>query len=195
MTKTNVKFSERYAPRYFIAWILIACILLGVIGAVLYNINAVMMLFGKGNIHLRPLPDIQAQVTALSEQYNVTGLTQNPDGSVRFEYAAKNNVASFSILSETDGKKVSQINGQIDLSAFDLTQITEIYSFVDSLVKPLCRERDILAAEVALLKIAGKTQLIRYETFLYQEHVVDDKFITLRKEKDSYVIELSITPM
>lgn len=195
MTKTNVKFSERYAPRYFIAWILIACILLGVIGAVFYNINAVMMLFGKGNIHLRPLPDIQAQVTALSEQYNVTGLTQNPDGSVRFEYAAKNNVASFSILSETDGKKVSQINGQIDLSAFDLTQITEIYSFVDSLVKPLCRERDILAAEVALLKIAGKTQLIRYETFLYQEHVVDDKFITLRKEKDSYVIELSITPM
>jgi hypothetical protein len=195
LTKTNVKFSERYAPRYFIAWILIDCILLGVIGAVLYNINAVMMLFGKGNIHLRPLPDIQAQVTALSEQYNVTGLTQNPDGSVRFEYAAKNNVASFSILSETDGKKVSQINGQIDLSAFDLTQITEIYSFVDSLVKPLCRERDILAAEVALLKIAGKTQLIRYETFLYQEHVVDDKFITLRKEKDSYVIELSITPM
>lgn len=190
-----MKFSERYAPRYFIAWILIACILLGVIGAVLYNINAVMMLFGKGNIHLRPLPDIQAQVTALSEQYNVTGLTQNPDGSVRFEYAAKNNVASFSILSETDGKKVSQINGQIDLLAFDLTQITEIYSFVDSLVKPLCRERDILAAEVALLKIAGKTQLIRYETFLYQEHVVDDKFITLRKEKDSYVIELSITPM
>ena len=114
---------------------------------------------------------------------------------MRFEYAAKNNVASFSILSETDGKKISQINGRIDLSAFDLTQITEIYSFVDSLVKPLCRERDILAAEVALLKIASKTQLIRYETFLYQEHVVDDKFITLRKEKDSYVIELSITPM
>ncbi len=190
-----MKFSERYAPRYFIAWILIICILLGVIGAVLYNINAVMMLFGKGSIHLRPLPELQAQVTALSEQYTITGFTQNPDGSVRFEYAAKNNVASFSILSETDGKKISQINGRIDLSAFDLTQITEIYSFVDSLVKPLCRERDILAAEVALLKIASKTQLIRYETFLYQEHVVDDKFITLRKEKDSYVIELSITPM
>lgn len=195
MQNAKPKFSERCAPRYLIAWALILCILLGVIGAVLYNINAVMMLFGKGSISLRSLPDVQAQVVELSDQYLITGESVHLNGAAEFSYQTKNGVASFSVLSKTDGRRISQIQGEIDLSKFELTQITQIYSYVDSLVKPLCKERDILAAEVALLKIAGRIQLVRYETFLYQEHTIDDLFITIRKEKDSYVIELTITPM
>ena len=44
------KMFAKNTPRYFIAWFLIIGIILSITIAVVYNINAVMVLFGRGNI-------------------------------------------------------------------------------------------------------------------------------------------------
>ena len=184
------KMFAKNTPRYFIAWFLIIGIILSITIAVVYNINAVMVLFGRGNIQTVSYDYMRQIVYSSPDTYTVASeQLQSPNQEI-LQYELSEGAVQFRITGDPTGK-ISEIRGTIQVSELNFSPL-DLYATMNDAVKPLCHQKDILAAEVAIFKYVQKAQLTSYTSHVMFSSVYDNKLITIQKQKNSFEINFDI---
>lgn len=190
MTK---KEPRQNTSRYVIAWLLILAIVCSVIGVVFYNINAVMMLFGKGHVNLKSFSDLRQTVLEQPNTYRVIENEQLADGTQLLSYKLVDGWVAFWVTADQDGR-LQDISGEIDLEKIQPFQIADLYKVLNDSLKPFCQSRDILAAEVAIIKYVRGINLVSYANPLMHNIGFGNNDIVVQKQANSFTIYFDVVP-
>ena len=184
------KIFAKNTPRYFIAWVLIITIILAITIAVVYNINAVMVLFGKGNVPTVNYDYMRQIVYSSPETYTVVSeQLQNPNQET-LQYELSDGAIQFRVTGDPTGK-ISEIRGTIQVSELNFSPL-DLYATMNDAVKPLCYQKDILAAEVAIFQYVQKVQLTNYTNEIVYSSVYHNKLVTIQKQENSFKINFHV---
>ena len=184
------KMFAKNTPRYCVAWLLIVGIILSITIAVVYNINAVMVLFGRGNIQTASYDYMRQVVYDSPDIYTVSSEQLQTPNQETIQYEISNGAVQFRITGDPTGK-IFEIRGTIQVSQLNFSPL-DLYATMNDAVKPLCHQKDILAAEVAILKYVQKAQLTSYTSHVAFSSVYDNKLITIQKQENSFEINFDI---
>lgn len=142
--------------RVAVAWALIAAFLLAIVAVCAYNASAVMMLFGKGHVTLNDYDHVveivQAKGSGIGEYDEYS---DGENGSI--QYKTSDGVGNFLVTGQSG--VITQIDAQIDLQTFAALGIFEKYQSINIMLRPICASSDILAAEIAMIRLSSELAL------------------------------------
>ena len=151
---TDCRHIPKEKNRYLTAWLLIFVMILSVAIVVVYNFSAILMLFNKGEITLHSYSKVLETVQDMGDSFVNVQVSDTGDQSEQIYYETQDQVAQFWIGGKEDS--IEYIYGKLDSLAFTELGIMQKYKSVDTMLRPLCRESDILTAEIALIKISSR---------------------------------------
>lgn len=140
--------------RYLTGWIIISIGMISIIVAITYNFSAILMLFNKGEISLRSYSSVVETVEDMDDYFSNISISNTDEQSGQIYYETQDGVGRFWVEGKED--YLCSVCGEIYLSAFSKLNVLRKYQSIDSILRPLCKDSDILAAEIALIKISGR---------------------------------------
>lgn len=134
--------------RHGVAWILIAAALLFIGFSIFYNINAVLMLFGKGELKLHSYHEMMQTIQTQPLNYQLKDYGEN-----FLSYQTIDKAANITVQAQKD--EVKMVHLSIDADTFIKFSLIEKYVCVDEILSSLFKSRYVLAAEIAVLQSIG----------------------------------------
>lgn len=145
-----------------------------------------------GDIQIRSYSQLKQIVLDDPDTYTVIVQSSDPVMKTDYlEYQLGNGALTFSITGIDD--QVTMINGEVDLSKLELSKPIQIYAMLDNALKPLCERRDILAAEISVLKIIRHVNFLNYNEDLSYSAMVDQTTVTIERPQFSTIVSFSIS--
>lgn len=179
-----------YKARYIVVWLIIAGAIIASIVLIVYNSNAVMTIFGKGTINLNSFDDMLEVVTRSPDTYSVIALSGEDFEIDYVEYEINGGALSFRI--EGEENEITGVFGEIDLTGLEISRPMRLYSTLNSTIRPLCAQKDVLAAEIAILQFVRNINFFDLsENFIYESEY-DDFDITIERIQYSTNLSFSI---
>lgn len=191
MQKSNEYIAANEKIRYGVAWTLIILIAACLASAILYNSNAVMMAFGKGELHFRSYNELVEKIESQPFDYTILSFKDNQEGStVKFQ----NNNQTGVVKAYSSGDRLSEIDISVNRNNFFVLNPFEKYAFIDQMLRPILKSKDVLAAEIAILQYLSQYALqFKFIDSPQKIQIQADEF-TLDMNLSEETIFLTITP-
>ena len=192
MQKSNNYISANEKLRYSVAWTFIVLIAALITAAILYNSNAVMMAFGKGELHFRTYSELVEKIESQPFDYTIIGFKDSKEGpSVRFQ----NNNQTGVVQAYSSVDRLSKIEISVNRNKFFVLNPLEKYAFIDQMLRPVLKSKDVLAAEIAILQHLSQYALqFRFIDSPQRIQIQADEFI-LDMNLSEETVFFTITPI
>lgn len=140
--------------RYITGWIIISIVIISAIFAITYNFSAILMLFNKGEISLRSYSSVIETVEGMDDYFSNISISNTDEQSGQIYYETQDGVGQFWVEGSDD--YLCSVRGDIYISAFSKLDILRKYESIDSILRAICKDSDILTAEIALIKLFSR---------------------------------------
>jgi len=182
--------------RYLTGWMIISIGIISVIFAISYNFSAILMLFNKGEISLRSYSSVVETVQDMDDYFSNISIYNTDNQNGQIYYQTQDGVGKFCVEGEQD--YLYSIRGEIYPAAFSKLDILRKYQSIDSILRALCKDSDILAAEIALIKIFGEYAFSTITVGQQWSQITQNENITVEynqnKNAFEFYIELKTLP-
>lgn len=176
--------------RYLTGWIIISIGIISLIFAIAYNFSAILMLFNKGEISLRSYSSVVETVEDMDDYFSNISISNTDEQNGQIYYETQDGVGRFWV----DGKEdyLCSVRGEIYPSAFSKLNVLRKYQSIDSILRVLCKDSDILAAEIALIKISGRYAFSTITAGQRWSQTTEKEDITIEYNQDENAFEFYI---
>lgn len=147
--------------RFLTSFIIIIISILTVFLISFYNISAIFMIFGKGDLQLKSFNKTVEFVYDNNKNYtNISIEGSEYNGTLKYD--TSDDIAKFIIFSK-DNKPV-RIHCQIDIQNFASSGLTSKYKSIDNVLNPLFINKDLLASKISLIRLFSKLAISKLTT-------------------------------
>lgn len=179
----GTKTATHEGVRWIIAWTLIILIITVIVTTVLYNINAVMMIFGKGEINLQSYDGLVKTIQSQPFDYVEINHFESSHGESTIYYRTYDSIGIFSV-SAVDNQ-ILTIDAWVNMPQFNAFSFFDKYGSIDQMLRPICKDSDVLAAEVAIVKLSSRLAITSITSTNQIEDNTNGKQVTISQESGS----------